>query len=95
MPMMALSLASVLSAAAMSGRRSSNCEGTPMGIGGGGGQQRFDRQREIGRQFAEENRDGVFVLRPRNADVDGRGLRALQCGPGLHHGDVVVRRPVS
>ena len=61
-----------------------------MGIGGGARQQGFHRQRKIGRQLAEKHCDGVFILRSRDANVDGRRLRTLQCGPGLYHGYVVV-----
>ena len=90
MPMMALSLAKVLSAAAMSGRRSSNCDGTPTGIGGGSRSSGFTGMEKSVAKLAEKHRDGVFILCSRNADVDRRGLRALQRGPRLHYGDVIV-----
>ena len=58
------------SEAAMSGRRSSNCEGTPTGTGGAAF-KRFDGHRKIRWGGADQDRNGVFILRARNSEIVG------------------------
>ena len=70
MPIWALASAMSRSAAAMSGRRSSNSEGTPIGMGGGEVVIGFDRDGKAGRRLADQRGDGVLKLRAGKADID-------------------------
>src|SRR5258708_148891 len=87
---MALASARGRSAAATSGRRSSNCAGTPTGIGGRAVRISFTGEEKIRGQLAEENSDGMFVLCARDAQIDGRSLYTLERRSGLNDGNVVV-----
>ena len=66
----------------MSGRRSSNCEGSATGIGGGGavsGNGGRGNQSEV----CQSNCDGMLVLRTRNVDVDHLRAGCFQNRPRL------------
>ena len=70
-PIWALAAAMFRSAAAMSGRRSRSCDGTPAGMDG-----TFWAQRRLGNgkrrgRFAYQGGDGVLQLGPLHPQVDG------------------------
>src|SRR5579863_6051092 len=77
------------SAAAMSGRRSSSCEGSPMGMGGGAktcaltGMENEDAGLPISMAMA-------CSYCARDAEIRGRGFRALERGLRLDHRYLVV-----
>ena len=77
-PIWALAAAILRSEAAMSGRRSRSCDGTPTGTGGGIAFEGLDGNRKAGRRGADQDRDGVFELCARDAQIGAGGLRALQ-----------------
>ena len=86
MPIWALAASVRRSAPAISGRRSSNSEGTPAGMVGSASVSGIGGKREGRCRHANESGDGVFKLRAGDAYVDGLGLDALVLGFGL--GDV-------
>ena len=69
----------------MSGRRSSNCEGSATGIGGRRSGKRQRWKSEIRRRLANQNCDGMLVLRTRNVDVDHLRAGCFQNRPRLLH----------
>jgi hypothetical protein len=77
----------------MSGRRSSNCEGTPGGIATTFAASAV-RDGKRGGRFAEKHRDGVFELCAQDADVGGLCARKveLRYGSSMSWPDA---RPVS
>ena len=85
MPICALAAAARRSAAAMSGRRSSSCEGTPRGTLGREIERR-GRNAEAGEFEVGDGADGVLKLGAGHADVDELGAHGFKLGAGL--GDV-------
>ncbi len=73
------------SAEAMSGRRSSNCDGTTRRQVRQLRHARHRRQVELRRRQADQHGDGVLQLGTLVLQVDGLGLGAFQLGAGLGH----------
>ena len=88
--MTALASASVRSAAATSGRRCSNSDGTPTGIGGGVVSSGFFAIEKSVATLAEQHGNSMLILRARYANIDQGSLHALQRSPRGDHGIVIV-----
>ncbi len=78
------------SAAATSGRRSSSCDGKPTGMGGGAVVERPHGNGEARGLFADEHRNGVLILRSRNAGIGCGRLRAFQSGLRFDERNLIV-----
>ena len=86
--MSALAAATRRSAAAMSGRRCSSSDGTPVGMAGGSPASGFSANVEAGCGLADEHGDGVLVLRALHAEVDELRARLFQLR--LRLGDIAL-----
>ncbi len=84
-PICSLASAARRSAAAMSGRRSSSCDGTPTGITGGVRVAAGIFQPQALRGASHQNRDGMFERRALHADADILRARGLQLSSRLRH----------
>ena len=90
MPIWAFASAMARSAAAMSGRRSSNSEGTPIGMGGGAVVIGLTGMEKLERRLADQRGDGVLKLRAGETDIDRLGLHVLQGGLRLNYRQRIV-----
>ena len=81
MPMRSLASAARRSAEAMSGRRSSSCDGRPAGMTGGvGAGAEASGSGERGGRLADEDGDGVLVLGALDGDVGGLDACGFELG---------------
>ena len=88
MPICSLAAAMLRSLEAMSGRRSSNCDGSMPGIAGIVGAADRDwvgRQREHRRRLSDKDGDRMFVHGALNVDIGGLHLRRLELRARLGH----------
>ena len=69
MPICSFASATRRSAAAMSGRRSRSCDGTPTGITGGSRFSGDGGKAEFRRRLADQHRDGVLDTAPAHRDI--------------------------
>ena len=72
----------------MSGRLSSNSEGTPAGIGGGGAVSGSGGSVNSAGRLADQHGNRMLKLRPRHADVDSLSTGCFQLGSGLFDLDI-------
>ena len=98
MPICSLAAAARRSAWAMSGRRSSNCEGTPSGIFGSVKIEGRRRNAEVGQVVIGESADGVLELRASHTEVDelraDRFKLSLRLRDVYLGGDAAVKAPL-
>ncbi len=76
--MTALACAMVRSAAATSGRLSSNSDGTPIGIAGTGVLRFFTGIEKVGSSLTDEGRDSMLIQRTIRGNADSRRFRVLK-----------------
>ena len=85
MPICSFASAIRRSTAAISGRRSRSCDGSPTGNHGRLQVQRIGRQAELCRRFPQQDGDGVFVLRALDPNVRVGYARGIELSLRLGH----------
>ena len=73
----------------MSGRRSSNWDGSPSGMGGGVAVRYLVPMEKFDANFANQDGDGVLILGAQDAEIGRGGLGVLQGIGRFDDGDLI------